>query len=146
MAKDFKGIVWGLSLVFGILAVSYAQSPHGEEEAVTQVVKSYYENWKFNLWNAMVEVFADTSGSNKTNTLAAYSKEKTQLDSYKLTKIKWSNNPVRAVVSVKLKLKQNTLEKEVSDSVTLIKVGTEWKFQEQPTYNPGTNLIRKKPR
>jgi hypothetical protein len=143
---SFKGIVYGLSLVLGIIAVGYAQSPPAEEDAVIQVVKSYYENWKFNLWNAMVEVFADTSGSNKTDTLAAYSKEKTQLDSYKLTRIKWYNHPLRAVVSVKLKLKQNSLEKEVSDSITLIKVGKEWKFQEQPTYNPGTNLTRKKSR
>ncbi|HWP49470.1 MAG TPA: hypothetical protein VNM22_20095 [Candidatus Limnocylindrales bacterium] len=144
---NFKGTICGLSLVLGIIAVGYAQSPHAEEEeAVIQVVKSYYENWKFNLWNAMVEVFADTSGSNKTDTLAAYSKEKIQLDSYKLTRIKWYNNPLRAGVSVKLKLRQNSLEKEVSDSITLIKVGREWKFQEQPTYNPGTNLTRKKPR
>lgn len=141
---NFKELVWGLCFVLGTAGVSYAQSSQIDEAAATRVVQSYYENWKFNLWNIMIEVFADTSVTAKTEAMAAYSKEKTQLMTYTLTKVRKYKNPERIVASVKLKLKQNSVEKEVSDSVTLIQVGATWKFKEQPTYHPGKRLARKK--
>jgi hypothetical protein len=141
----FKGITYSLCfLLVTLISIGYAQASQAEKEAATRVARSYYDNWKFNLWNAMIELLADASGETKTQTIAAYSKEKTQLTAYTFKEVKIYSNPQRIIIPVKLKLKQGTTEKEVSDSITLVKMGIEWKVKDQPTYNPGTNLTRKK--